>query len=185
VSYPLAAGAYAEPIRRCGDFAERGRQGRQRVGPRHRVVHEARRQKLPALRLIIAVLEQRLANSLGNSAVRLTVQDQRVNRAPDIVHCSVVDDFDLAGFGIYFDLADLRAAGEARDRERLVGNAGERSLQLRWQVLAAGGGLGDIEDADLTIGAGDTVSAALELDVDFDFASLVELSGCPKLCSGQ
>jgi hypothetical protein len=42
-------------------------------------------------------------------------------------------------------------------------------------------GRGDLENADLTIGAGDTVSAALELYIDF----AIELSGCPKLCRGQ
>jgi hypothetical protein len=48
------------------------------------IIHEARCQELPALRLVIAVLEKRLADALGNSAMRLTVQDQRVDRAPDI-----------------------------------------------------------------------------------------------------
>jgi hypothetical protein len=52
------------------------------------------------------------------------------------------------------------------------------------QVVARNAGRGNLEDADLAIGAGDTVSATLEFDVNFDFASL-ELSGCPKLCSGQ
>jgi hypothetical protein len=32
--------------------------------------------------------------------MRLTVQDQRIDRAPNIVHRSVVDNFNLAGFGI-------------------------------------------------------------------------------------
>ena len=108
MSYPFAAGADAEPIRRRGYFAERCRQGWQRVGPRHRVIHEARRQKLPTLRLVIAVLEQRLANPLGNSAVRLTVQDQRIDGTPDIVDGSVADYLHLARLGIYFDFADLR-----------------------------------------------------------------------------
>ena len=136
----------------------------------------------PVCRLVIAVLEQRLADALGNSAMRLTVQDQRIDGAPDIVDRSVADDFNLAGFGIDLDFADLRAIRKARDRKRLVGDAGERPLQILWQVLARDGGRGDLEDADLAIGAGDPVSAALELDVDFagleqeagDLAALVD-----------
>jgi hypothetical protein len=38
-----------QPIGRRRYFAERGSQKWQRIGPRHRVVHEARRQQLPAL----------------------------------------------------------------------------------------------------------------------------------------
>jgi hypothetical protein len=99
--------------------------------------------------------------------MRLTVQDQRIDGAPDIVNCSVPHDFNLARFGINLDFADLRSVREAGDRKRLVRDAGERPLQTLWQVLARNGGRGDLEDADLAIGAGDTVSAALELDVDF------------------
>jgi hypothetical protein len=164
---PFPAGTDAKPVCRRGNFAEGGGEKWQRVGPRHRVVHEARRQQLPALRCVIAVLDHRLANALGNSAVRLTVQDQWIDGAPDVVNRCVADDFNLARFGINFDFADLRSVREAGDRKRLVRDAGERSLQTLWQVLARNGGRGDLEDADLAIGAGDTVSAALELDVDF------------------
>ena len=82
------------PSRFVGDghFAERSSQERQGIGPRHRVIHEARRQQLPGLRLVIAVFEQRLADTLGDSALRLTVQDQRIDCAPDIVDRSVADD---------------------------------------------------------------------------------------------
>lgn len=72
-------------VRRRGNFAERSREERQRVGAGHRVIHEARRQQLPSLGFVVAVLAQRLANNLGNSAVRLTVQDQRVDRASDTI----------------------------------------------------------------------------------------------------
>ena len=45
----LDAGTDAKPIGRRRYFAERGSQKWQRIGPRHRVVHQARRQQLPAL----------------------------------------------------------------------------------------------------------------------------------------
>jgi hypothetical protein len=51
--------------------------------PQYQSLDSRERGKL-RLRLVIAVLEKRLADALGNSAMRLTVQDQRVDRAPDI-----------------------------------------------------------------------------------------------------
>src|SRR5438105_62473 len=81
---------------------------------------------LPSLGLVVAVLEQRLAGPLGNSAVRLTVQNQRIDGAPDIVDCSVADNFNLAGVGIDLNFTNLRAIRKARNRKRLVGDAGER-----------------------------------------------------------
>jgi hypothetical protein len=80
------------------------------------------------LRLVVAVLEQRLANTLGNSTMRLTMQDQRIGGAPNIVHRCIADNSNLARFGIDLDFADLRVVGKARDWERLVGDAGERAL---------------------------------------------------------
>jgi hypothetical protein len=57
----LAPGAHTEPVRRSRHlrcFAEGGGEKWQRTGPWHRVVHEARRQQLPTLRLVIAVIDQ-------------------------------------------------------------------------------------------------------------------------------
>src|SRR5690348_4458380 len=102
-----------------GHFAERGSQERQRVGARHRVIHQARRKQLTALRFVVAVLDQRLADPLGNSAMCLTMQDQRIDRASNIVDRSIAHDLDLTRFGVNFDLADLRTIRKARDRERL------------------------------------------------------------------
>src|SRR5437763_13048241 len=93
----LSPGSYPVPIRREGHFAERSSKERQRIRARYRVIHEARRQQLPALRLVIAVLKQRLADPLGNSAMRLTMQDQRINCASDVVNRSIAHDLDLAG----------------------------------------------------------------------------------------
>src|SRR5690242_2334750 len=99
--------------------------------------------------------------------MRLTVQDQRIDGAPDVVHRGMSHYFNFARLGIDLDLADLSAVGEADDRKRLVGDAGERPLQILWQVLARDGGRGNLEDADFAIGAGDSVSPTLELDVNF------------------
>ena len=107
--------------------------------------------------------------------MRLTVQDQRIDGAPDIVNCSVPHDFNLARFGINLDFADLRSIRKARDGKRLVGDAGERTLQILWQVLARDGGRGNLEDANFAIGACDSVSPTFEFDVDF--ASLEQEAG--------
>jgi hypothetical protein len=36
--------------------------------------------------VVVAVLKQRLADPLGNSAMRLTMQDQRIDGASDVVN---------------------------------------------------------------------------------------------------
>jgi len=134
------------------------------------------------LRLVVAVLDQCLADTLGNSTMRLAMQDQRIDGAPDVVHRSIANDLNFARFGIDFCFADLRAVREAGDGERLVGDAGERPLQVLRQILASDSGCGNLEDVDFAIGSGNQVSAALELDVDFtsleqeagDLAALVD-----------
>ena len=78
----------------------------------------------------MAVLQQGLADTLSDTAMRLAVQDQRIDRAPDVVDRSVADDLDLAGIGIDLDFANMRTIGEACDRQGLVGGCAERSLQL-------------------------------------------------------
>ena len=55
--------------------------------------------------------------------MRLTMQDQRIDGAPDIVNRCVGDDLHLARFGIHLDFADLRSVRKARDRKRLIGDA--------------------------------------------------------------
>ena len=67
----------------------------------------------------MAVLEQSLTDPLGNAAVDLAVNDERVHRAPDIVDRGVADDIDSPGFRIDLDLADLRAVWKACDREAI------------------------------------------------------------------
>jgi hypothetical protein len=114
----LAPGSDAEPVRWRRHFAERGSQERQIVGARHSVIHKARRQQLPAPGVVMAILEQRLAHPLGNSAMRLTVQDQRVDCAADIINRSVADDPNLAGIGINLDLRP--AASGRRCRQAAV-----------------------------------------------------------------
>lgn len=91
--------------------------------------------------------------------MRLSVQDQRIDGASDIVNRRIADDLHLARVGIDFYFAYLGTVREAGDRERLVGDSGEWPLQILWQVLARDRGRRDLEDADLVIGAGDDSAA--------------------------
>jgi hypothetical protein len=55
--------------------------------------------------------------------MRLTMQDQWIDGARDIVDGSVSRDFNRACIGVDFDFADLRAVREGGDGERLVGES--------------------------------------------------------------
>ena len=59
-----------------------------------RVVHEAAASSWPLSAVVVAVLQQRLAHALRDAAVRLAVQDQRIDRAADIVDRGVAHDLD-------------------------------------------------------------------------------------------
>ncbi len=96
----------------------------------------------------------------------LAVQDERVDRAPDIVDRGVADEIDRAGIGIDFDLADLRAVGEARERDGLVRHRAQRPLQIRRQIRPRRRRLRHRENAERAVGAGDARKLrATELDV--------------------
>ena len=112
----FSAGAHPESIGRRRHFAECRRERRKCVGSRHRIIHEAGREQLARPRIVVAIFEQRLAGALGDAAMRLAMQDHRVDRAPDVVDSGVADDIDSTGFRIDLDLADLRAVGKACDR---------------------------------------------------------------------
>src|SRR6185312_2288972 len=53
-------------------------EARQIVGARHAVILEARREELSRLRIIGDVLDERLADPLGDAAMDLTLEEQRV-----------------------------------------------------------------------------------------------------------
>jgi hypothetical protein len=81
------------------------------------------------------LFEQCLADTLRDSAVRLAMDDHRVDRTADIVNHSVADDLYQAGIGIDFDLADMRAVRKTGDRQCLVADAGEWALHVIRQIL--------------------------------------------------
>ena len=100
---------------------------------------------MTALGVVMAVFEQSLAHALRDAAVYLAVDDQRVDRAADVVDRGIIDNLCHPGFGIDFDFTDVAAIGEAREQDSLVARRGERSLQILRQVGPLHRRAGDFE----------------------------------------
>ena len=66
---------------------------------------------------------------LRDAPVGLTVEDERVDRAADVVHRRVAHDRDIAGLGIDLDLADRAAEGKPALRIISSPSAGQRPPQ--------------------------------------------------------
>src|SRR6266446_7283379 len=75
----FAAAAQAERMGRRGHLADLRRERGQHVGARHGVVHQRRRQQLTRVGVVVAVFPQRLPDALSDAAVRLAVEDHRID----------------------------------------------------------------------------------------------------------
>ena len=139
---------------------------RHRVGPRHAIIHEASRQVLTQLAVVDNLLHQRLAESLRDPTVDLAFQANWVHHCADIVDHDVADDLDRTGIGVDLDLANVAAIGIGV----VVGGEGSRLVEPAFEAKreAAGleRGLGNIGDANASVGAGDREVAVGEFDVD-------------------
>ena len=111
------------------------------------------------------MFHQRLADALGDAAMDLAMDDQRIDGAADIVDRGVVHELDGAGLRIDLDLADMAAIGKARLGDGLVAFGRERAAQIVRQIAALGRRARDVEQADRTVGAFHREAAGLELDV--------------------
>ena len=88
----------------------------------------------PRLGVVVAGLEQRLADALRDAAMHLALDDHRVDEVAEIVGGDELHDLGVAGLRVDLDLADV-AAG----REGEVGRVVERALlQPRLHAAAAG-----------------------------------------------
>ena len=140
---------------------------RHHVGARHGVVHEAAGQELAGLAVVDLVLHQRLADALHHAALDLAAHDHRIDDAAEIVDHEVAVD---------------RRPRRSRDRPRprrhaqplgwLGGVGSKLPVASRPTPNFAGerphrrvGRLGDVDEADRLVGAGDAEAAVLELDV--------------------
>ena len=113
----------------------------------------------------MAVLEQRLADALGDAAVDLAVDDERVHRTPDIIDRGIIDERHLAGIRIDLDLADMRAVRVARLHHGFVASSRERSAQIFRQISALDRRARHLEQSDGVVGALHGETAARKFDV--------------------
>ncbi len=95
--------------------------------------------------------------------MRLPVQDQRIDRAADVVERGIADQCDRAGVGIDLDLADMGAEGKAAAGEGDVRHRGQRSAQLVGQIVAGDRRIRHLEQIERTVVCGE--AAVIERDV--------------------
>ena len=74
---------------------------------------------MPALGIVDAVLQQCLADTVGDAAVDLTLDDHRVDDLAEVVDGGPIDDLDHPGIGIDLHLADV-ATGRKGEILRIV-----------------------------------------------------------------
>ena len=107
------------------------------------------------------MLEPSLAEALRDAAVKLAVDDRRIDAPPDIVHPDEALKLDGAGIGIDFDLARVGS----------VGDGGAIALEVGTHAAIAGGmrvpgkRSAEFQESDPDIGAGHRESAEPEADV--------------------
>src|ERR1700747_1139483 len=69
-----------------------------------------------AAAVVGAMLEQRLADALGEAAVDLALDDHRIDDGADVIDAPETDDLDAAGVRIDLELTDMRAVAEGEAR---------------------------------------------------------------------
>jgi hypothetical protein len=111
----------AERVGLARDVVEAAFEARHVLGARHGVVDEGAGEKLARIRIVFDVLDQGLAEALGQAADDLAFDDQRIDDHANIVDDGVAVDLDLAGVGIDLELANVTAIGEVRDAVRGAG----------------------------------------------------------------
>jgi hypothetical protein len=71
-----------------------------------------------------AKLAERLADALRGTAVRLSVNDHRVDSVPDVVDRRVAHHIKTAGLRVDFDLADVGTVRKAKLLDRFIAARG-------------------------------------------------------------
>ena len=161
----FAAAAKPQRVGRGRDFADRGRKAWQVGGSRHCIIHERPREELAALGVVEALLEQRLAGALGDPAMGLTMQDERVDGAADIVDGGVADDLDGPGLWVDLDFADMKPVREGSNLARDLADTGERPAQLLGETRVVLRHRRDSEQVERAVGTGDGEMPVDEINV--------------------
>ena len=98
--------------------------------------------------------------------MRLARDQHRIDDRAEVVDHEVAHDLDHAGVAVDLDLGDVAAVGKGERRVvRDVADV-ERLRHVGRQLQAAAQLVGEFEDADAAVGAGDDEAAAGKLDVD-------------------
>src|SRR6185437_1355391 len=103
--------------------------------------------------------DERLADPLGDAAMDLTLEEQRVDDDAAVVDGGVALDLDLAGLGIDLELADMAAIGEIGRGRRESSHGFEADAERGRPAHRRMGAPGDIDERDRAVGAGDGEAA--------------------------
>ena len=121
------------------------------VRARQRVVHEFTGQELAAV-VVDGLLEQHLADRVGDAALHLALDDQRVDQRAAVVDRGVLGDLHLAGVAVHVDGDDVRAEGEGEVLRLEEARRFEPRLEAGRQVLRDVGRAGQFRPGDLAVG---------------------------------
>jgi hypothetical protein len=116
----------AQRVGLCRHLAHDDIKSGQVGGTRQRVIHEARAQQLPSVRIVAGLLHQRLSDALGKAAVHLASGQERVDQGAIVVDRMLAQQRYRPGIRIDLDLGHLRAVRECIRRipTRAVGAEG-------------------------------------------------------------
>jgi len=134
---------------------------------RDRVVGQVTAQQLPALRIINGAFEHRLADALGDAAMNLPGQQQRVDDDAEIVDDDITLDDDLPGVRVDFDFADMAAIGEGRRRRDEMPGLGKAGVDPWRQLRRVKSGARHLLDRDPAVGAAYRETAVIKGDIGF------------------
>ena len=185
----LAHALDAERVARGRDLVGGEREIAEIVGPRHRVVHEGAAQQL-AVRVVVDVLHQDLPGALGDAAMHLAVEQQRVEHHPGIVDAVVAHQPDAPGLAVDLDFGKMEpvridrpviaaeiaalvepgldVVGQFRLLERVPRDVCERDRSVGADHAEPSLGVFDIDRGHLQHMAGDPLALVYDLVGGFD-----------------
>ena len=135
-------------------------------GTWHGIIHERSAEQLAAIRIIGHLFGQGLADALGDTAMDLAFDDDRVDHIADVVDHPVTDDLGHARVRVYLDLADVAAIGIGivfRGKGRGLEQAGLDTLR---QSGGRERSLGDIGQGNAAVCARDRERTICELHIN-------------------
>ena len=148
---------------RLGNRMKGAREARQIVGARHGVIHERAGEQLAAPPVVDGVLEERLADPLGDPTLHLALDDRLVEGYAAIVDRRIGGERHTSRVGIDLHLGDVATIGVGLCHLRRLARV-ER-LDEGSPCLELDRALGRGEEREAAVGAGDAESAPGILDV--------------------